>query len=240
MKIKNNQDGLAHLATILLAIVVVAVGVVGWKVWDSNRTKYSNSNSAASPETKDKEAAKPVDEYASWKTASFELAEASFKYPDTLKLSHEVKANASVNTGFETYTLTASDSTFIQIVAYHFIGGFTGDEPKYLIDEVTTGTDKSNNREFSALAYKNENGVYDSIIVMDSTQTKYKVGEEKQLFLTSFGVKPKGANKDKSKISITFSGPKNTTYKTLDELKSIGAYKDAQKFLNSLIIPAPN
>jgi hypothetical protein len=240
MKLKNNQSGIAHVAAILLVVVIAVVGFVGWKVWDGNKTKNGTSTSPASLENKNKEIAKPVDEYTNWKTASFELAEASFKYPSSLKLTHEVKADASANTGFETYTLTASDDTFISIVAYHFLGGFTGDEPKYLIDEVVTGTDKTNSREFSAIAYKNENGLYDTIHVMDSTQTKYKVGEEKQLFLTSFAAKPKGSNKDSSKISITFSGKKYATYKTLAELKSIGAYKDAEKFLNSLNIPAPN
>ena len=239
MKLRNNQSGIAHVAAIALVVVIAATGFVGWKVWDNNKTKESTSNAATPSETKYKEVKKPADEYADWKTASFELAEASFKYPDNLKLTREVKPDASANTSFESYTLTASDETSIQIGAYHFMGGFSGDEPKFIIDEVITGTDKTNKREFSALAYKNENGEYDTIHVMDSTETKYKVGEEKQIFLTSFGVKPKGSNKESSKISITFSGPKYTTYKTLGELKSIGAYKDAEKFLNSLNIPAP-
>ncbi len=33
MRLKNNQSGIAHLAAILSLIVVVAIGVVGWRVW---------------------------------------------------------------------------------------------------------------------------------------------------------------------------------------------------------------
>ena len=178
------------------------------------------------------------DPYADWETASFDLAQATFKYPKSLKMTHEVKADASPNTGFETYTLTADDNTKITLIAFHFLGGFTGDEPKYLIEDVITGTDKTNNREFSSIIYKNSNGVYDTAYVMDSTKTKYKTGQESQIFINSFGVKPKGANTARSQFSISVSGQKYQTFKTLSEIKAMGAYKDIEKFINALSIPS--
>lgn len=45
MKLKNNQSGLAHVAVILLAVVVIGVvGFAGWKVWDSTRTDSSTQS----------------------------------------------------------------------------------------------------------------------------------------------------------------------------------------------------
>lgn len=66
MKIKNNQSGVAHMVAILAVIVIVAIGLVGWKVWDNNRTKQNNStppisdtNNASQKEAVESEAQKP-------------------------------------------------------------------------------------------------------------------------------------------------------------------------------------
>lgn len=36
MKFKTNQSGAAHLVAILTVIIVVAIGTIGWRVWDNN------------------------------------------------------------------------------------------------------------------------------------------------------------------------------------------------------------
>lgn len=239
---KANQKGFSVVELLIIIVVVGLLGAVGWLVYDRQKSKTSDANTRVSTtqkeETPKKETEVAKDPYADWETASFDLAQASFKYPKSLKMTHEVKADASPNTGFETYTLTADDNTKISLIAFHFQGGFTGDEPKYLIDDVITGTDKTNNREFSSIIYKNSNGVYDTAYVMDSTQTKYKAGQESQIFINSFGVKPKGANTARSQFSISVSGQKYQTYKTLGEIKAMGAYKNIEKFLNALNIPS--
>lgn len=43
MKLKNNQSGIAHLGLVLAVLVVVTVGVVGWRVWDNKSTKTVDS-----------------------------------------------------------------------------------------------------------------------------------------------------------------------------------------------------
>jgi prepilin-type N-terminal cleavage/methylation domain-containing protein len=240
---KANQKGFGFVEILIVIVVVGVLGAVGWLVYDRQKSKTSDTpntqvNTTQKEETPKKETEATKDPYADWETASFELAQASFKYPKSLKMAHEVKADASSNTGFETYTLTAGDNTKISLIAFHFLGGFTGDEPKYLIEDVITGTDKTNNREFSSIIYKNSNGVYDTAYVMDSTQTKYKAGQESQIFINSFGVKPKGANTARSQFSISVSGQKYQTYKTLAEIRAMGAYKDIEKFLNALNIPS--
>lgn len=243
---KTNQKGFSVVEGFLILVILGIIGVAGWYVMKANKnvdktnTGTIKSSASTPSNTKKPDTSTPVkvtDQYADWDAASFELADASFKYPKNLKMDHEVKADASPNTGFETYTLTAEDNTKISLIAFHFQGGFSGDEPKTLIDDVITGTDRTNNREFSSIIYKNSNGVYDSAYVMDSTQTKYKAGQESQIFINSFGVKPKGANTARSQFSISVSGQKYQTYKTLGEIKSMGAYKDIEKFLNALNIP---
>lgn len=238
----THQKGFSVVEILVVIAAVGLLGAVGWLVYDRNKSKTSDtSNTQAN--TQQEEASKKgtetaADPYADWETASFELVQASFKYPKSLKMTHEVKADASPNTGFETYTLTADDNTMISLVAFHFHGGFTGDEPAYLIEDVITGTEKTNNREFSSIIYKNSNGVYDTAYVTDSTQTKYKAGQESQITTTSFSLKPKGANTAPSRLSISISGQKYQTYQTLAEIKSMGAYKDIDTFLNALNIPA--
>ena len=237
---KTNQKGFSVVEILIVVVVVGLLGVVGWLIYERQQDSASKTSNAQTDTqqkeatTQETEAAK--DPYAEWETASFELAEASFKYPKSLKMTHEVKADASPNTNFETYTLTANDNTSIRLGAFHFQGGFSGDEPKYLIEDVVTGTDATNNREFSSIIYKNSDGVYDAAKVMDSTQTKYKAGQESQIFINSFGVKPKGANTARSQFSVRISGEKYQTYNTLQEIKSMGAYKDIEKFLNALNI----
>lgn len=44
--IKNNQSGIAHLAVILAVVVLVAIGFVGWKVWDNNKSSDSKKNTS--------------------------------------------------------------------------------------------------------------------------------------------------------------------------------------------------
>jgi len=45
-KLKENQLGVIHIAVILILIVIVAVGFVGWKVLDNNNN-YSNDYNAS-------------------------------------------------------------------------------------------------------------------------------------------------------------------------------------------------
>ncbi len=240
---KSNQKGFSVVEILIVIVVVGLIGTVGWLVNDRQKNNKStetasNSNTATEQKETTKEEVKAVDPYADWETADFELAEARFKYPKSLKMTHEVKANADANTGIEIYTLTAEDNSRITLTAFHFLGGFTGEEPKYLIEDVVTATTNVQNREFSSIIYKNSNEVYDAAYVMDTTKTKYKVGQESQIFLNSFGVTPKGVNKERTQLSISVGGQKLQTYKTLSEIKSMSAYKDIDKFLNALNIPA--
>ncbi|MEI6751410.1 MAG: PsbP-related protein [Candidatus Saccharibacteria bacterium] len=94
MKIKNNQDGIAHIAAILAVVVVVAIGAVGWKVWDNKNKKKTNIvlnnntkviDNSVNSTTKDVDT---IDKYSAWKTynAKFKTrlngeADFSFKYP---------------------------------------------------------------------------------------------------------------------------------------------------------------
>lgn len=43
-KLRYNQSGAAHLLSILLTIVVIAIGLVGWKVWDNKAAKLGNNS----------------------------------------------------------------------------------------------------------------------------------------------------------------------------------------------------
>ena len=238
---KLNQKGFSTVEVILVIIVLGLLGAVGWLVFDKQNNKDTNPqqpNQQGQDTTPSDKKAATVDAYADWNTASFELAQASFKYPKNLKMMHELNADAGPNTGVETYTLTAADGTAITLTAFHFLGGFSGDEPKYLLDDVISSTTKINGREFSSVIYKNENGVYDRINIMDTTNGNYKTGEEKQIFINSFLVKQKGANKERTQLSIAIAGQKYQTYKTLAEIKSVSANKDIEKFLNALDIPA--
>ena len=242
MKKILNSNGFSALEVALVVIVMGLIGGSGYYVYSSQKdTDAKNNDSTQQDQTKAADTKEQTsDPYAQWQMASFELIDASFKYPKSLTMSHDLKPDADTNTGFETYTLKAKDDTTISLIAFHFLGGFTGDEPKSRIDDVVTGTVNANNREFSSIIYKNSNGVYDSAYVVDSSQTPYKAGEEKQIFLNGFSVKPKGSNTERSTLSITFSGPKYQTYATLKEIKAIDSYADIEKFLNSLNIPNPN
>ncbi|MCU0667076.1 MAG: prepilin-type N-terminal cleavage/methylation domain-containing protein [Patescibacteria group bacterium] len=239
----NNKKGLSIVEIVIVIVVFGLVVAVGWLIYErqtnkSSDTPLTGANSTQQIEESNKEINSAKDQYVNWETANFELVQASFKYPKYLVLTKEINANADPNSAFETYTLTANDNSKITLYSYVFFGGFTGDEPKYMIDDVITGLDKTNNREFSSIIYKNSNGVYDNAYVMDSTQTKYNAGQESQIFLNSFGVKPKGGNTEPSQLSIIISGKDSQTFNTLEEFKSIEAYKDIRDFLNALNIPA--
>lgn len=47
MKLKNNESGIAHIAAIVVVVVFVAIGVVGWKVWDNQKSSDTKKNTAA-------------------------------------------------------------------------------------------------------------------------------------------------------------------------------------------------
>lgn len=62
MKLKNNQEGIAHIAVIVVVLVTVVIGVVGWKVWDNNNNQDNKSKNtstqtkSSTPETKTSDA----------------------------------------------------------------------------------------------------------------------------------------------------------------------------------------
>ncbi len=42
MKLKNNQAGVAHLITLLAVVVIVLIGIIGWRIWNKNEKKLNN------------------------------------------------------------------------------------------------------------------------------------------------------------------------------------------------------
>ncbi len=94
MKIKNNQDGVAHLAAILAVVVIVAIGVVGWKVWDNRETEKNNNSATSIPATTNDDVVdssakdvKTINPTASW--TSFSKNSLEFKYPSDWKLDEQ-------------------------------------------------------------------------------------------------------------------------------------------------------
>lgn len=85
-KIKNNQDGFSAVETVLILVIVVLMGVVGFIVYKNQNKKTTADKPVASskPETKtESKPAEKTDEYAGWKTYNSSTGSYSIKYPST-------------------------------------------------------------------------------------------------------------------------------------------------------------
>ncbi len=101
MKIKNNEDDIAHLAAIVLVAVIAVIGFVGWRIWESSGKKSAKSDNPviAEPNT-------PAVVSGSEKKNVIILPKMNiqFNVPDSLKSLSYVEsmsaADPSVKTGF--------------------------------------------------------------------------------------------------------------------------------------------
>lgn len=50
---RNNQRGIAHLGILLLVVVVAAIGLVGWKVYEKQQTANAPATSQTETEASD-------------------------------------------------------------------------------------------------------------------------------------------------------------------------------------------
>lgn len=48
MKLRSNQSGIAHIAAVVMLLVILAAGFVGWRVWKSSQPKKSVNNTGSS------------------------------------------------------------------------------------------------------------------------------------------------------------------------------------------------
>lgn len=243
----KNQSGFSPVEVVVVLVIIGVVSGAGWFVWSKNKpvetkttTQSSQSTDTAKTDNQNKAADEaPEDKYADWTQASFELAEMDFKYPKSLTMTHETDADAGPNLAIEKYTLTASDGSKIKLEAASFTGGFSGDQPASLVEDVISGGERSDGQKFSAIIYKDYTGKYSNVAIVNNTDSSYKAGEEKQIFSTSFGVTPKDENKVNLLVTASITGPGDIAYDTVAELKALEAYKDIEMFLNALNVSKP-
>lgn len=120
MKLKNNQAGVANLAVLLIVVILVVIGFVGWKVGDNSNSKRdnqtvanttkANSNLSETDKTKTEEISKQV-------TIVIEELGISFSGPETLSdLTYSPRTSTTDDgkkmliADFSSKSLTAFDS----------------------------------------------------------------------------------------------------------------------------------
>lgn len=85
-KLKKNELGFGAVEGILILVIVLLIGVVGWFVY-KNQNKAISSTSATTSKTASSPVKTPtiVDPYAGWTTYISKAEKVSYKYPSDWK-----------------------------------------------------------------------------------------------------------------------------------------------------------
>lgn len=114
-KIQKNQQGFGAVEAVLVLVIVILIGVVGWMVYKNhnkttnNKTTASNSSANTSPQTKTTQAPDP---YAGWQ--SYSDSSVSFKYPTGWQAGRGADKYATVDVAATSPGFTTSSMTTAQ------------------------------------------------------------------------------------------------------------------------------
>jgi hypothetical protein len=115
LKIYKNEKGFSAVEIVLVLVIVVLLGAVGWLVYKDHHksktvasvTTVSTTKPAASTSTKTTTTPSP---YAGWKAYTLPVEKLSFKYPSDWTVSNTAPTSTQDNT-----TLTSSDGFTLSI-----------------------------------------------------------------------------------------------------------------------------
>jgi hypothetical protein len=149
-KLQNNQTGVAHLLAIGLIVVFVAVGFIGWKVWDTNKAKSKNTTASTVAPADQKtisdsaKTAQPVDETANW-TVFTSAKGWQVSVPDGWNLHTDMSSNGLTDYATLTYkpgtkaviekTSAGRGGPFVLNVATYVAGDPATENPAYLTEQ---------------------------------------------------------------------------------------------------------
>ena len=168
-KLRNNEKGFGAVEGLLIVVIVVLIGVVGWFVYKNHNKTTNNtttSNTATTAPTKTASTPQSVDPYAGWKTYTSPDEKFTLKYPTDWTVSNE-SASGILKESIDlwgpnnfrlNYTLVKYDSTFtvseaqkeaqavgnpdpVKDNAYNVISNFTPNNLSKALYVVSTSSD---------------------------------------------------------------------------------------------------
>lgn len=231
----TSQKGFTAVEGLLIVLALTVVGFGGYFVWsrqnnkDPQPSQQTDTSALPKSDSKDEQVEAPESN-----TYSLKKTTVSFAYPTNWNLTAEVDIDERT---YEKVTLTAPDTSEIEITVFKFLGGFSGDEPYEKIKDLVEASNGTTS--YAMLTTAPENVFVTSSITL-AEAGKYKVGEDIQALPHWFSVKLEDGTK--VQMSITVSGPggedfgQSEKYKTLAEFQALDAYKAAEKFMESLKI----
>lgn len=117
-KIAKNQKGFGAVEAVLILIIVILIGVVGWLVYKDRHNKgaagTASKSSAADTSAKSGAKAPALNPYAGWKTYKLTYEKLTFKYPSAWTLK-DSSASQGLTPNADSVTLTASDGYQVSI-----------------------------------------------------------------------------------------------------------------------------
>ena len=112
-KLQNNEKGFGAVEGILVLVIVVIIGAVGWFVWHNhNKTTPASTTSPVATTTPTTTTPKTVDPYAGWKSYTLKYEKLTLKYPSSWTVSDQ-----STSAGrHDDVTFNASDGFSFSII----------------------------------------------------------------------------------------------------------------------------
>jgi len=111
-RITKNQSGFGAVEALLILIIVILIGVVGWLVYkDHNKTP---ANASTTTSTKTATAATTPDPYAGWQQYCSSHEKACFKYPSSWTAKPDCGGPC---TDFDSVNLTSPSNTFVSFTS---------------------------------------------------------------------------------------------------------------------------
>lgn len=130
-KLQKNQDGFGAVEAVLVLVIVILIGVVGWMVYKNHhKTAMTAANNvtktATSPTTPATTKSTTPDPYAGWNTYTLKQEKLTFRYPSNWTLKDMSDSNNDFETlsGTNNFQMTVGAGAGVASVTLPF-GGAT-------------------------------------------------------------------------------------------------------------------
>jgi len=152
-KLKQNESGFSAVEVVLVLIIVVLLGVVGWFVYKNQKKTSPSTSTATSPTPASNSApttTQPADLYEGWQTITFAPENLILKFPSDVKMQQPTKLVANDSTGssvgeyftnldngfdiqIETLSNPSTNNSYGNTGKANEVGSFTSHGTKYYI-----------------------------------------------------------------------------------------------------------